>query len=125
MRPDADSLLPFLKRTHLFANLDEPTLALLAHVSHIKSAAKGSIIFNQNDRGEAAYIVRSGVVNIILSMADGRELVINEMREGDCFGELALLTGAPRSASAIAFSAAELVVIPREEFLAELAREPK
>ncbi len=120
-----DNLLPFFKGTRPFANLDEATLAVLAHVSHVKSVGKGSTIFSQDDSGEAAYIVRSGLVNIILCTADGRELVINEMRAGDCFGELALLTGAPRSASAVASVPSELVVIPRQAFLAEMERHPK
>jgi CRP/FNR family transcriptional regulator, cyclic AMP receptor protein len=125
MGSDACNLVPFLRGVRLFADLDDPALAVLARVSHIKQVPKGAILFSQNDCGEAAYIVRFGAISIILCTADGHELVINEMRAGDCFGELALLTGAPRSATAITATPSELIVIPRQEFLAELEREPK
>ncbi len=125
MNPATCDLLPFLQGVPLFADLDDSTLAVLARVSHIKQVSKGAVLFSQNDCGEAAYIVRSGVISIILCTADGRELVINEMRAGDCFGELALLTGAPRSATAITALPSELIVIPRQEFLTELERQPK
>lgn len=115
----------FLKRVPLFADLDDPALALLVRISHPKQFPKGSVVFSQAEYGEAAYIVRSGRVRIILCTTDGRELVINEMDPGDCFGELALLTGSVRSASAVAAAPSELIVIPREDFLAELEREPK
>lgn len=118
-------VLPFLKRVPLFEGLNEQALTMLARVSHVQRVPKGSVIFYQDDPGEAAYIVQSGVVAILLATADGRELVINEMRAGDCFGEIALLTGQPRSASALAREASQVVVIPRADFLARLEAEPK
>jgi CRP-like cAMP-binding protein len=121
---DSD-LLAFLKRVPLLADLNDAALAMLARVSRVQKIPKGATLFDQDDEGDAAYIVRAGSIAIVLNTPDGRELVINEMRAGDCFGELALLTDAPRSASAVAGEASELVVIPREEFLAELEREPK
>ena len=121
---DSD-LFTFLKRVPLLADLNDAALAMLARVSRTRKIPKGATLFDQDDEGDAAYIVRAGSIAIVLNMPDGRELVINEMRAGDCFGELALLTDAPRSASAVAGEPSELVVIPREEFLAELEREPK
>lgn len=125
MKPDNCDVLPFLRDVPLFADLNDSAVAVFARVSHLKKLAKGAILFNQEDCGEAAYIVRSGGLDIILCTADGRELVINAMRAGDCFGELALLTGGPRSASAVANAPSELIVIPRQAFLTELEREPK
>jgi CRP-like cAMP-binding protein len=118
-------LISFLRRVPLFADLDDAALDFLARVSHAKRVAKDTRVFDQGDPGDAAYIVRAGAIAILLCTADGRELVINEMRAGDCFGELALLTGAPRSASAVASAASDLLVIPRDAFMAELERQPK
>ena len=117
--------ITFLKRVSLFADLDERALTVLARVSHTQRVSKGEILLRQDDLAEAAYIVRAGAIAILLTTPDGRELVINEMSPGDCFGELGLLSGQPRSASAVARTASELVVIPRVEFLLELEREPK
>ncbi len=86
-------LVPFLKRVSVFSELNDSALAVLARVSQIKSMRKGTVLFSQDDPGTAAFVVRSGSVAILLATLDGRELVINEMHSGDCFGELALLTG--------------------------------
>lgn len=118
-------VLPFLKRVPLFSDLEESGLVLLARVSRTRELPKGYVLFNRDDPGDAAYIVRSGSISILLTTPDGRELVISEMRSGDCFGELALLTGRPRSAGAVAREPSQVVVIPREEFLAEVESEPK
>ncbi len=122
--PQPSVTTTFLKSVSLFAGLDEPSLALLARLSHTRSLAKGQVLFAQHDPGDAAYAVRSGCIAITLSTEDGRELVINEMRRGDCFGELALVTGQPRSASAVAAEASELVVIPRVDFMREVEEQP-
>ncbi len=120
-----NDLLPFLKCVPLFADLNDSALNALARVSRVRTLPKGYILFSKDDPGEAAYVVRSGCISILLTTPDGRELVINEMRAGDCFGELALLTGQSRSAGAVAREPSEVVVIPREEFLAEVEAEPK
>jgi CRP-like cAMP-binding protein len=109
----------------LFAGLSEQALAALARAGRVRSAPKGKTLFSQSDVAEAFYVVCSGRVDILLSSPDGRELVINEMRAGDCFGELSLITGQPRSTSAVAREASEVFTIPRDEFLAELEAEPK
>jgi CRP/FNR family cyclic AMP-dependent transcriptional regulator len=118
-------VIPFLKRVPPFSGLDEAALALLARVSRTRDLPKGYVLFGRDDPGDAAYVVRSGCITILLTTPDGRELVINEMRAGDCFGELALLTGQSRSAGAVAREASQVMVIPREEFLAEVESEPK
>jgi CRP/FNR family cyclic AMP-dependent transcriptional regulator len=73
-------------------------------------------VFFQSDPGDALYLVLSGSVAILLNSQDGRELVINEVRCGDYFGEISLITGQPRSASAIACEKSELLVIPNQAF---------
>lgn len=117
--------LEFLCRVPLFQGLDEAALRVLARVARIKPLKRGEYLFYQDDPGDAAYVVQTGALAILLATDDGRELVINEMRAGDCFGELALLTGAPRSASAVARQASQVIMLPRVEFLNELERQPK
>ena len=78
----------------------------------------------QGDAAEAAFIVHSGSIAIILSSADGRELLINEMRSGDCFGEIGVLTGLPRSTGAVARLNSEALVIPAAAFLTAIDNEP-
>lgn len=124
-RVSSSELQTALRRVPLFHDLDERALQIFARVAHIRNIAKHAYLFYQDDEGDAAYIVRSGELAIVLSTADGRELVINIMRAGDCVGELALLTNTPRSASALAQLDTQVIVLPRAEFLNELEREPK
>lgn len=117
-------LLPFLRTVPLFADLSDSALAVIAGVARVKPVPKDVVIFEKDDEGDAAYVVRKGTIAITLSFIDGRELVIYEMHSGDCFGELALLTNQPRSARAIAREASEVITIPRSEFMAELRSQP-
>ena len=53
---------------------------------------KGEILFFQVDAAEAAYVLRSGRISMLVSSIDGRFLVLDDMRPGDLFGELGVLT---------------------------------
>lgn len=115
----------FLRRVKVFQDLDDGALKVLARVAHVKHVPRRTYLFYQDDAGDAAYVVRTGEIAILLTTSDGRELVINEIHPGECFGELALLTNEPRSASALARKDSDIVILPRAEFLAELERQPK
>ncbi len=77
----------------------------------------GGVIFVKGDRGEYAYLVRSGEVEI-----RGAGHALEVVGPGGLFGEMALIDGAPRSASAVASKATELVAIDRPTFV-RLVRE--
>jgi CRP-like cAMP-binding protein len=70
------------------------------------------------------YGVVTGRVRISASTRDGKEMFLNIMEPGDTFGEIALLDGKPRTATASATAVSELIIITREQFLALLQREP-
>jgi len=110
-------LVGFLVDTPLFAKISEAALVTLARGCRFKEVEKDEVVFFQSDPSEAAFVVRSGTVSIVLNSPDGREMAINEMRCGDLFGELGILTRKPRSTSAIARTKSELLVIPRDLFL--------
>lgn len=124
-RAKPGELISFLRRVPLFDGLDEAALQVLARVARVKRVPRNSYLFYQDDPGDAAYVVRTGAIAILLTTVDGRELIINEMRPGECFGELALLTNAPRTASALARKDSELILLPHDEFLGELERQPR
>jgi len=119
-----EGIARFLHSVPLFCGVMPTTLVELARQSHPKKAPKGSYIFMQSDFSDAVYVVRSGSIAIILISPDGRELLINEMRSGDCFGEVGVLTGLPRSTGAVARLNSEVLVIPGAAFVAAIDREP-
>jgi CRP/FNR family transcriptional regulator, cyclic AMP receptor protein len=122
---DESTLSAFLASLPLFCGVRQDLLARLSLASRRRHAPKGSLIFSQLDQPDAFYIVQSGKVAIVLASAGGRELVINEMRPGDCFGELGLLTGRPRSADAVTRVDSWLVVTPRSAFQTLLDDDPQ
>ena len=71
----------------------------------------GGVVFIKGDRGIAAYMVRSGTVEI---REAGR--VVETMVRGEIFGEMALIDAEPRSASAVAVGPTELAVIDKDAF---------
>ena len=116
--------LKFLDNIPLFSHLDKKSVDVLAHASRFQQVEKGEILFFQADESEFAYIVRSGEISIVLSSPDGRDMVINNMRPGDIFGELGILTAQPRSTSAMARADSEILIIPAEAFVSIVDTEP-
>ncbi len=116
--------LTFLRGLPLFAGVSEEGLADLAQVARWREVPKGAYLFCQGDDAEGLYLVQTGAVALVLASVDGRELVINEMRHGDCFGELSLITGGKRSTGAVARVDSLLLAIPRQVFQSALDREP-
>jgi len=128
MKAQADSLSStreILDSIPLFSNLRDSSLTSLACACRLQRLEKGDILFFQSDASEAAYIVCSGAISIVLNSYDGREMVINDMRPRELFGELGVLTKQPRSTSAIARSNGELLVIPCQAFIRILDDEPQ
>jgi CRP-like cAMP-binding protein len=124
-REGIPEILEFLSGVPLFSKLSDASLSRLAKGCRFKNVAKGEVLFLQSDPSESAYVACSGKISIILNSPDGREMVINEMRKGDIFGELGILTNKNRSTSAVARSESELLVIPRATFLRTIDEEPQ
>lgn len=92
-----------LRRCPLFTRVDDQTLAQCAGLLRFRRYRKGETIFHQGDAGDALFVIESGAVKIVLPSPGGEEeAIIATLRPGDSFGELALVDGADRSATAIA-----------------------
>ena len=118
-------MVGFLADCPLFTKISQTSLVELAQNCRFKSLEKGEVLFFQLDPSDAAYVMRSGKVSIILNSPDGREMVINQMKTGELFGELGIITKRPRSTSAIAHTSCELLVIPGDVFLSIVEKEPQ
>jgi CRP-like cAMP-binding protein len=118
-------VLSFLKSIPLFSELNKSFETTLIRTCRFQQIKKGEILFFQSDASEQAYIVQSGIISIMLNSPDGRDMVINEMRTGDMFGELGILTKQPRSTSATARIDSVILVIPHQTFLQMIDEMPK
>ena len=113
------------RRSPLFAQLTEGQLARLAGLAVPRRYGKDQVIFQEGDPGTALYVIVEGRVRIARSSPDGRERTIILLGPGDFFGELALLDGGARSEDAIVHEDSELLLVPREDFLAFLLEQPQ
>jgi len=109
-----------LARCPLFAHGSRTVLEALANRLRRRRFRRSEVIFHQGDPGDSLHIVAAGSVKILLPSAEGDEAIIATLRPGDFFGELALLDGAPRSATATALDQADTLVLPRPVFIETL-----
>jgi CRP-like cAMP-binding protein len=112
-----------LRGSFIFREVPAELLERLATLSHVLRVPKGAMLFQQGDEGDALYAVIDGLVRISVSGQGGRELIIGIFEPGDVFGEIALLDGLPRTASAEAEEDCTLLVVHRAPFLALLEQE--
>jgi CRP-like cAMP-binding protein len=110
-----------LRRCALFAHVDDDGLLALVGRMRRRRFRRNEVIFHQGDLGDSLQIVATGGVKIVLPSQDGEEAIIASLRPGDTFGELALLDGSPRSATATALEPTDTLALPRDEFLRLLA----
>lgn len=82
------------------------------------------VLFQKGDPGDGMMAVITGRVKIRCYSADGKELVLNVIRQGELFGEIALLDAKPRTADAVTMEPCELLVLERRDFLPFLADRP-
>ena len=101
-----------LRAVPLFTDLSEDDLARLARSTSMESLSAGETLFEEGDEGDHAYIVTAGELEIV-KVADQREVLLAVIRDGAVVGEMALLTAAPRNATARARQHSELIRIPK------------
>ncbi len=113
-------LAEMMRKVDFLAPLSDEELDTLARSAEYQRRAASEPIFKKGDPGETFYVVVSGEVNLL---AEGGRL-IEVVKPGGFFGEVALLTGEPRATSATAASKCELAIVGREEFRSVVMANP-
>ena len=108
-----------------FKSLSEKDLEMLSNIIHNRSYIAGEYIFYQGDPGIGLYIIRNGEIIIQRNDEGGNILSLATFKKGDFFGELALIDGEKRSASAIAKSDVNLAVIFKPDLDEFIEKNPK
>jgi len=85
---------------------------------------KGAVVVTTGDQSDAVYFVRRGELKVCVTGEDGKEVILNVIGSGDSFGELAVFTGAPRSADVISRTPCELMIISKVDYLQALRSDP-
>ncbi|WP_274362777.1 Crp/Fnr family transcriptional regulator [Paenibacillus thermotolerans] len=107
----------FLQKVSLFQGLNEDQIVKISEITTRKGFRAGTVLFQQNEIGNVFYIVLTGSVKIYTSNAAGEEKILSTFKAGDSFGELALIDGKPRSASAQTLEDSTFLTISGNDFL--------
>jgi CRP/FNR family transcriptional regulator/CRP/FNR family cyclic AMP-dependent transcriptional regulator len=112
-----------LVQTAVFGSLDEKDLAALAAACRLRRFARGVALFQAGDPGDTLFVLCSGQVKIVLE-TDGTDFILCLAGPGECLGELSLIDGQPRSATAIAVEPVEALALSQTELLALIRHHP-
>ncbi|KJR40982.1 Cyclic nucleotide-binding domain protein [Candidatus Magnetoovum chiemensis] len=93
-----------IRRLDFFSFMTDEEVLKLLKMSKCRNYNKSDIIFEEGQTGDRFYVIIEGTVGIYKQLADGAVAKLAENKEGECFGEMAILDGSPRSASARAMS---------------------
>jgi small-conductance mechanosensitive channel/CRP-like cAMP-binding protein len=120
----ADSRCDFLEKVELFTSLSEEHKQAIAAAMEPVTFAAGERIIRQSEAGDSMFVIRSGEVRIVFENS-GQSTELALLHEGDYFGEMALLTGEPRTASAVAASDVDTLMLCKEPFRFVLLQDPQ
>jgi uncharacterized membrane protein len=106
-----------LRKVPIFENLSNEAAEKLCGLLVLREFKAPTRLFHAGERGDAMYLIESGRVQISVTDADGHEVTLSELHEGDFFGEMAMIDGHERSASATVLENSRLAVLTRAAFI--------
>jgi CRP/FNR family cyclic AMP-dependent transcriptional regulator len=109
----------------LFDSLGEKQLEILLRSGQRKVYEKNTLIIEEGEKSNCAYIINSGKVKIFLSDENGKRIVLNVLHEKGFFGEMSLIDQEERSAAAMAMEETELTVISQKSFRESIQAHPE
>jgi CRP-like cAMP-binding protein len=114
-----------LAKAPIFSRLKREVLDPVARAATVRRLAPGDLLAKEGDDAVAFYVMCSGQAEVVKRLGQEGERVVGHLREGDFFGEMALLDGFPRSASVRAVSECECLALARWDFLALVRTNPE
>jgi CRP/FNR family transcriptional regulator, cyclic AMP receptor protein len=118
--PSHDARIRHLQRVPLFTGFNEDELRRVAEHSRILEAPAGTVITQIGDAGDSFFIIIDGTAAVRTPVGAGGQLL-----PGDCFGEMSLVDGEPRSATIVATTDLRLLVVERSHFWRLLDETPE
>ncbi|MBJ7332600.1 MAG: Crp/Fnr family transcriptional regulator [Solirubrobacteraceae bacterium] len=101
----------------IFKDVPEADVARVLEMARRRTFSKGEIVFHEGDPGDTLHLIRSGRFGVKVSTQYADEAILAVLRDGDIFGELALLSpGAPRSATVVALEKGETMSVHQLDF---------
>lgn len=117
-------LVQALEPVALFAVLTETQLAQIAAGARSQRFMAGETLVREGAAGDSLFIIKRGQADVYVANADGKPVNVAQRGAGEYFGEMSLLTGAPRSASVVAALDTDVIIIDKHAFTTVLTADP-
>ncbi len=114
-----------LRSVELFKSFSPELISKIAEVADCMAFPKGKVIIHEGDQGDSFFQVISGLTRVFRTSEDGVEVILATIGPGESFGEMALLTGEPRSASVETLESCGFLVISKQSFDQLAAENPE
>ena len=114
-----------VKKTPLFAALDDETAMRLADSMTPIRLARGESVFEEGDPGDSLYVIVTGKMKLARTSGDGRESLLSVLGPGEMFGELSLFDPGPRHSTGYVVSDSELISLGNDALRGFLAEHPE
>jgi branched-chain amino acid transport system substrate-binding protein len=122
---DARRPITLLNEIDLFMYLNDEMKEDLSERMRLHHFQASDIVFKQGDKGDSLFVIREGVVGVWIKMDDGDAIEVARLGAGSFFGEMALLTGEPRTASIITKTESYLYEITKKDFAPIIEMSPQ
>lgn len=120
-----EEVAEILKDINIFAGLTPLERARIAKYFRQKNYDPRTKIVKEGEAGDRMFVIKMGAVKIAKGLTEKEEEVLANLVDGDCFGEMALLDGSPRSASVYAISKVTMLELYRVSLMEMLDKESK
>ena len=110
------SPLLLLRSIPLFAGLPENLVYQIARMAGVRKVPRNTTLVRVGDKTDALYVLVSGSAKVRNRDVEGREVILTLLGAGECFGEMSLIDGSPRSADVVSCEPCELLVIAKSDF---------
>lgn len=122
---NTEDFVDLVRQVPLFLTCNDQALREVLKTAQLRPVSAGQVVFKQGDLGDKFYIVYSGRIRILTIDRQKREISLGVMARGDHFGETALITEGPRTATARAVEDSVLLVLDRGTFEQQLMASPE
>lgn len=108
--------LEILQSSLVFAELPVEHLESIAQMTHVKNFSAGDLIIQEGDEPDYCYLINIGTIQIYRALGVQKKFILGEVGEGNVLGELSIIDGLPRAASALALTPVETLVFSKGDF---------
>lgn len=118
------ALCAFVEKSHLFKKVDSEDIAQAYQAGKLYRFKSGDLVLQEGDEGRQLFLMVSGIVKVVAQGVNG-QVELARLSRGAIFGEVAFLTGQPRTASVVAVDSAEMIGFGHQALEPILKKFPK